>query len=148
MKRLHRNDFCMYQRVMKVSFPNHLLWHEHFNTLRSMWKCFKVCQCNLHFFKSMLSNTCYIIFSYSNLFNIFKGGQLISKYIWLKWLSFMHYYCIVFFITNNHTVHRFNNYILQIENHEYIYQILIVRDSVPIAYLNFHKSEFHVEITY
>ena len=31
-------------------------------------------------------------------------------------------------------------------NHEYIYQIIAVRDSVPITY--FHKSNFHVETTY
>ena len=56
------------------------------------------------------------------------------------------YKSIVLFITKNHTVHRFNvctRNIIQIENHEYIYQITAVRDSVPIAY--FHKSNFHVE---
>ena len=54
--------------------------------------------------------------------------------------------CIVLFNTKNHTVHRFNvctRNIIQIENHEYIYQIIAVRDSVPITY--FHKSNFHVE---
>jgi len=58
-------------------------------------------------------------------------------------------WCIVLFITKNHTVHRFNvctRNIIQIENHEYIYQIIAVRDSVPITYL--HKSNFHVGTTY
>ena len=57
--------------------------------------------------------------------------------------------CIVLFITKNHTVHRFNvctRNTIQIENHEYIYQIIAVRDSVPITY--FHKSNFHVGTTY
>ena len=56
-----------------------------------------------------------------------------------------HSNCIIFillFITKNHTVHRFNvctRNIIQIENHEYIYQIIVVvGDSVPITY--FHKS--------
>ena len=37
---------------------------------------------------------------------------------------------IVLFITKNHTVHRFNirtRNIIQIENHEYIYQIIAVQ---------------------
>ena len=53
--------------------------------------------------------------------------------------------CIILFITKNHTVHWFNvctRNIIQIGNHEYIYQIIAVRDSVPITY--FHKSNFHV----